>query len=67
MSGVLVKDFINYFLSLQINILLLHIITNDLTTKVCNFPRGFLTKHTLRNIRGSLLLVKPAALGLISH
>ena len=43
---VLVKNFVIFLL--QINFLLLHIITNDLTTKICNFFRGVLTKHILK-------------------
>ena len=45
LSGDLVKDFLNYFLLLQTNFLLLHIITNCFTTTVCNLSRGVLTKH----------------------
>ena len=51
LSRVLVKDFLNYFLLLQINFLLSHIITSYLTTTVCNFSRGVLTKHILKNTR----------------
>ena len=52
LSGVLAKDFLNYFLLFQINFFLLHIITNYLTTTVCNFTRSVLTKHISKNIRG---------------
>ena len=58
LSGVLVKDFFNYFLLLHINFLLLHVITNHLTTKVCNFSRGVLRKHILKNIRREYTLSK---------
>ena len=47
----LVQDFLNYFSLLQINFLILHIITNYSTTGVCNFSRGVLTRHILKNIR----------------
>ena len=50
LEGFLVKGFLSYFLLLQINSLLLRIITKYFTTIVCNFSRGVLTKHILKNI-----------------
>ena len=47
LEGFLVKGFLSYFLLLQINSLLLRIITKYFSTIVCNFSRGVLTKHIL--------------------
>ena len=58
LSRDLVKGFLNNFLLLQTNFLLLHIITNDFTTAVCNFSRIVLTKYILKNIRGEFTFSK---------
>ena len=58
LSGHLVKDFLNCFLLLQTNFLSWQIITNYFTTTLCNFSRGVLIKHILKNIQGESTLSK---------
>ena len=58
LSGHLVKDFLNCFLLLQTNFLSWQIVTNYFTTTLCNFSRGVLIKHILKNIQGEPTLSK---------
>ena len=59
LSGACVHWYSNdCFLLLQTNFLSWQIITNYFTTTLCNFSRGVLIKHILKNIQGEPTLSK---------